>query len=222
MNSNTTNKQSHLSFSNATLTQLRQHFTIQKALPKHEFDAWHAFKYQWKIGEQEKLEALIKKHKLYLRSYTEASLQIKFLSQIYSLVDFMQPSFQDFYHTYLKAEFPHIILSGYPDMMVATGDLLPEVPYFFLQEFKPSKPDKDPEYQVLAAMIAALQLNQTNELWGGYITSAIWNFMIVQKTGDKQYTYYVGDSLDSLSVTDLQQIFVMLQAVKEKSSRNNN
>lgn len=213
-----TTKKTQITFSNAKLEDLRQHFTIHKVLPKNEFKQWAAFDYVWQVNEKEKLHRLIQQHQLYLKSYTEASLQIKFLGIIYHLVNFTQTTFQDFYHAYFKAEFKELILAGYPDMMVAKGDLFPELPYFFIQEFKPSKPDKEPEYQVLAAMIAALQLNQTNELWGGYITGAIWNFMIVRKIGEQQYEYTVSKSLDSLDEEDLQQIFVMLQAVKAKAA----
>jgi len=51
------------------------------------------------------------------------------------------------------------------------GFTTPETPYFFMQEFKKSKGDKqDPEGQMLAARIAAQHLNQNGKtLYGSYV-----------------------------------------------------
>ena len=149
-----------------------------------------------------------------MRRYSEQSLVVKFIGQILNKVDFVTKHYSDWYHEYFKAEFDHIILSGDPDYMVAKGIQIPELPFFFLQEFKPTKPDKDPEDQLLAEMIAAIELNEGEILKGGYITGQIWNFVIVEKVAKHQYQYAVSQGLDALDIKDLTAIYTYLQALK--------
>ncbi|TAG40164.1 MAG: hypothetical protein EAZ31_08635, partial [Cytophagia bacterium] len=89
-------------------------------------------------------------------------------------------------------------------------------PYFFIQEFKPSIPDKDPEVQLLAEMLVTIEKNKTNILRGGYIIGQIWKFVILEKIGENQYQYFVSKIFDSLDLEDLTQIYIILQAVKHK------
>ncbi len=103
---------------------------------------------------------------------------------------------------------------GKPDLIVATGIEEPEKPFFFLQEYKKSlNPSGNPEYQVIAAMITAMTLNNAKIIRGSYVIGRIWYFVILEKD-EENYKYYVSESFDALKINDLKQIFINLKAIK--------
>ncbi len=210
----------HLSFSNATFSSLKEYFSIVPKMDFSKFDEW--FKFNYPISEEEKhyFQQLIQRHFLFLRSYSEENLKMRFLAPIFLKVDFMEKGkIKDWYEAYFSAEFDHVVLSGFADFAIAKGEKLPETPYFFIQEFKPTKPDKDPEDQLLAQMIAALQLNEKKVLWGGYIIGQFWFFVKLEKVAKNSYQYFVSKSFDSLDEQDLLQIYSNLQAIKHTQGK---
>jgi hypothetical protein len=66
------------------------------------------------------------------------------------------------------------------DCIVATPTQFakPKKPYFFLQKYKKSRGDsKDPECQMLLAMLIAQELNQDNKpIFGSYVVGNRWTF----------------------------------------------
>lgn len=204
-----------ISFSNATFVKLKKYFSIVPKMDFSKFDEWFKFDYPISDEESTYFQKLIQKHFLFLRSYSEENLKMRFLAPIFLKVDFMEGGkVKDWYEAYFSAEFDHVILSGFADFAVAKGEKSLEVPYFFIQEFKPTKPDKDPEDQLLAEMIAALQINDKNVLWGGYIIGQLWFFVKLEKIAKHSYQYFVSKSFDSLDLQDLLQIYTNLQAIK--------
>jgi hypothetical protein len=111
-------------------------------------------------------------------------------------------------------------IEGFVDIMIATGTKSPRRPYFFIQEFKPSIPDRDPEVQLLAEMLVTIEKNKTTIMRGGYIIGQLWKFVIVEKIAENNFEYFVSKSFDSLDLPDLKQIYVILQAVKHKYCRD--
>jgi hypothetical protein len=100
--------------------------------------------------------------------------------------------------------------------MVATGIDQAKKPYFFIQEFKPSLPDRNPEVQLLAELLIAMEKNKTTIMRGGYIIGQFWKFIILEKIGENQFEYFVSPAFDALKLPDLTQIYVILQAVKHR------
>lgn len=49
---------------------------------------------------------------------------------------------------------------------------------------------------------------------GAYIIAQQWRFVILKKTGENTYEYYVSLIFDSANIEDLQRIYSNLQAVK--------
>ena len=97
------------------------------------------------------------------------------------------------------------------DFMVAGGKYTPTKPYFFIQEYKQQKnPSGDPLAQVLAEMLVAQKVNQTQTIYGCYIIGKYWNFVSMQ---NRQYT--VLPSLDSTVKDDLENIILHLKSVKQ-------
>jgi hypothetical protein len=92
------------------------------------------------------------------------------------------------------------------------GLALPQKPYFFMQEFKKSKGDKqDPEGQMLAAMIAAQHLNKNGKtMYGSYVVGRDWFFSVLQ---DKQYAK--SKSYQLTEPQELRQVILTLRKLKQ-------
>ncbi len=145
-------------FSTIKYSDLEDIVNITPKLNNSKFDDW--FQYHYAISENEItfLDNLLKKHYLHLSSYFEDTLKIKFIGPILNQVDFTAEYIQDWYHASLGGEVNGVEIKGFADYMVATGTREPHKPYFFIQEFKPSIPDKDPEIQLLAELLEEVKL----------------------------------------------------------------
>ena len=180
------------------------------------FDEWFNFSIDITESDISFFDTLIKKNRLLLSSYSEEKLKMKFISSILNKVDFATDTVQDWYDATLSGILNHAEFKGFVDIMVASGTETPQKPYFFIQEFKPSVPDKDPRIQLLAELLVAIEKNNTDITRGGYIIGQHWYFMILAKIAENKFEYFVSKSFDSLDLEDLKQIYIILQAVKHK------
>jgi len=210
------NNKSILSFSNATLKRLKTYFDVEVKLDDKVFEKWFNFEYNISEADKHILDELIHKHRLKLSLYQEEKLKAKFIIPILNLVNFYTDKLDDWYEAEMYYEFDHVILRGLTDFLVAKGTDIPETPFFFLQEFKYTYPDKDPKYQLLAEMIAALEQNPADEIKGCFVVGSQWFFTLLHKRGDK-YFYYISQPFEALIHEKLYRIFVNLQAVKAEA-----
>ncbi|OQX98571.1 MAG: hypothetical protein B6I24_05130 [Bacteroidetes bacterium 4572_128] len=204
-----------ITFRFASIENLKEVINIKAIIKDEKFDKW--FNYNYKISDKEKniLENLIKKNRLNLSLYSEQKLAIKFIAPILNEVDFNFKDIKDWYGEEINCKLNGFLLKGKPDLMIATGISFPKKPYFFLQEYKRSiNPKGNPEYQVLAGMLVAMQLNKKNKIYGGFVIGRIWQFIILEKLENGNYEYFVSYAFDSLKFQDLKQIYINLQAVK--------
>jgi hypothetical protein len=84
-----------------------------------------------------------------------------------------------FYERVMSGTVKNAPLSVICDCLVATPRInAPDIPYFFLQEFKKSKGEKkDPEAQMLIAMLIAQEKNKDEKpIYGGYLIGTGWHF----------------------------------------------
>ena len=203
-------------FSSIKYTEIERLVKIKGKINDAKFDDW--FDFFVDITENDTLffDTLINKNRLLLPSYSEEKLKMKFISSILNKVDFATDTVQDFYDGTLSGMVNGVELKGFADFMVASGTQEPNKPYFFIQEFKPSIPDRNPEVQLLAEMLVTIEKNQTNIMRGGYIIGRNWSFMILEKIAENQFEYAVSKQFDSLDLEDLKKIYIILQAVKHK------
>ena len=204
-----------LTFRNATLSKLKKIVNIKHIFKKGKFDSWFTYKYVLSDEENVFLEDLITNNRLSLARYNETKLTAKFIAPILNKVNFDSEEFTDWYGCKINCKLNDHSLSGEPDYIVATGIDVPEKPFFFLQEYKRAiNPTGNPQDQVLAAMLAAMTLNNTNTIRGGYIIGRLWNFITLEKLENGNYEYFVSNGFDCLKFIDLKQIYINLQAVK--------
>ncbi|OQX98140.1 MAG: hypothetical protein B6I24_06310 [Bacteroidetes bacterium 4572_128] len=208
-------KKKTITFRYANLSDLKKVVNIKQIDNNEKFKEWFSYKYKLSDDENNFLLSLIKKHRLSIVNYNETKLVVKFIGQILNKIDFDTEYFTDWYGHKMTCKLNGYTFNGEPDFAVATGIEVPETPYFFLQEYKKSvNPSGNPEYQVLAAMLAAIEKNKTNTIKGGYIIGAYWKFMILEKLENGNYEYFVSDGFEALNFEHLKKIYIYLQAVK--------
>ncbi|MEM0995005.1 MAG: hypothetical protein AAGI49_18390 [Bacteroidota bacterium] len=202
------------SFSTIKLKELERYFQIDIQYSEKAFEEWFGFENT--VAEEEKnfLNDLIQKHRLKLPTYGRKKLKAKFIIPILNKVDFFFGAIDDWYEVNIEHEFEHVILNGKADYVIAEGTRTPKKPYFFLQEFKPDNPDRDPEVQLIAQMITALAENEQDRIKGGFITEQQWRVAILEKKAHHTYQYYGSPVLAALVPEQLYQIYTNLKAVK--------
>ena len=164
------------------------------------------------------LDKLIKKEKRYIRYYNEEDLKINFIAPILNLVDFktIDENIRAFYEERLTYKNEKFIFSGLVDFMVSKGFKRPNKPYFFIQEFKKRIKSTDPEPQLLAEMISAVELNKTQTMRGAFIIGEDWYFVILEKLGKDKYQYFISEVFNSTKIEDLKKIYKNLRFVKNE------
>ncbi len=203
-------------FSTIKYSNLEEIVNLKIVDKNPKFDDWFKTPYKIKASETVFLKNLIQKHKNRMAFYMEEDLKAKYIIPILNRVDFMVAPVSDWYDGTLSGMVNGVEIKGFADFMVATGIDQAKKPYFFIQEFKPSVPDRNPEVQLLAELLIAVEKNKTNIMRGGYIIGRNWSFVILEKIGENQFEYAVSKQFDSLDLPDLKEIYVILQAVKHK------
>ena len=182
------------------------------------FDEWLNCDIKMKKRDIVFLEKLLIKNQNLIKHYNEEDLKIHFLTPIFHKVDFQsyKNGFRDFYNEVLTYETDKFIFTGNTDFVVSKGFKYAKKPYFFIQEFKKTKETSDPEPQLLAELISAVELNNWNEIKGAYIVGSAWNFVILKKIGKDKYQYFISKAFDSTKIDDLKGIYKNLQFVKNE------
>jgi hypothetical protein len=148
-------------------------------------------------------------------AWNEEELKMYFISPLIRIANINQKGLiGTFFERKIKGIVNGISISVTCDCIVATPKLSgnPNIPYFFLQEFKRSKGDShDPEGQMLAAMILSQQLNQDKKpLYGCWLQGKNWNFTVLN--GQE---YCVSHQFDATNQDELLQIVYILRKLKE-------
>ncbi len=147
--------------------------------------------------------------------WNEEELKIQFVGMIFRAADVaVRDKIKVFYERPLSATVKGYDLSVVSDCLIATPLPFntPDVPYFFLQEFKKKRGEKkDPEAQMLVAMLIAQQLNpEPKTLYGGYLIGHNWHFATLK---DNHYT--ISRQFDATDKDDLLKIIFVLRKLKD-------
>jgi hypothetical protein len=204
------------SYSKIRLKDLDELFNIEEKLSNGEFSEWLDNNIVIEENDIIILEKLIDKNRRLIHKYSEEDLKIHFLSPLFLLVDFksIDNGFRDFYNEKITYKSDKFIFNGEVDFVLSLGLLKSKTPYFFIQEFKKGVEFSDPLPQLLAEMIAGLELTKVDEFKGAYIIGAIWNFVLLQKLDKDKYQYFVSENFDSSKIGDLIEIYKNLSYIK--------
>lgn len=150
-----------------------------------------------------------------VEGWNEEELKIKALSLIFYIAKMEDaPRVKMFFERPIHAIVDNFSIDVKVDCMLATpwGQATPKHPYFFLQEFKQEKKRSlDPEAQMLAAMVAAQEINKDgNPLYGGYIIGRNWFFGVLEGR-----TYTISNAFNATEEPELRRIIFILRRLKE-------
>jgi hypothetical protein len=149
--------------------------------------------------------------------WNEEELKMEFVSSLFQAAKINTPQLiKTFYGRTLSGkiwdtdEEPLTVIC---DCMIASPNKggKPNNPYFFFQEFKKTKGDKnDPEAQMLVAMLLAQRMNNDQKpIYGAWLQGRIWNFTILN---EKECC--TGRAFDATDEVQLHQIVYILQKLK--------
>jgi hypothetical protein len=207
------------SFEKWTTEEVEMTFGIKNTETAEEMTIWENFRTTFTDTIHERAEALRKKLYKMADFWGEEDMKVFFLLPIIELVDFYK---YDYYRTFMEATIEAELIDvqqqkhqirGRVEMIVAKGKQKPQIPYFFLNEYKPqTKAQADPKGQLLSAMLVAQAKNNGKNLpiYGLYSIGQLWFFVVL--IGKK---YVVSGAYDATKPADLTNILHRLQYVKE-------
>jgi hypothetical protein len=205
-------------FGKITLKELRTLFDLERIYDHQVFNHWLNCDLVLTDEEIQFLTTLLEREIELIKVYNEEDLKIHFIAPILNKIDYksFKHKIRDFYEETLVYETQQFILSGITDFVVATGLEYPEKPYFFIQEFKKGLQYSNPEPQLLAELIAAVELNDIQSIKGAYIIGGNWSFVILSKLDQHKYQYSISKNYDSTDLDKLISIYKSLRFVKQE------
>jgi hypothetical protein len=210
------------SFSKIKFKDIENLVEIEEKLHKNRFDFW--FNSEIKISQNTKifLQKLIDENSSLIDKYDEEDLKLYFLAPIFHHINFksFEKEFRAFYNEKINYKTDKFILNGEVDFVLSLGLLKSKKPYFFIQEFKKGIEFSDPRPQLIAELIAGLEISKFEEIKGAFIIGSIWNFVILEKLGENKYQYFVSENFDSSKIGDLKAIYKNLLFIKNEIINN--
>jgi hypothetical protein len=151
---------------------------------------------------------------VYGEYWNEEELKMNFLAHIFYVAQLREYKKIDiFYERPLSWEYNGKTERVMCDCLLAKpfGVYAPQIPYFFLQEFKKQKQNEDAEGQMLLAMLIAQERNANGKpTYGCYLQGKNWVFTTLH---DKNYC--VSQQFDATQQDDLYQIIYILRHLKQ-------
>ena len=190
-------------------------FDLQIGTNCFHLQEWLAATYELSDYEQQQLDDLYNEIGDLVDYMNEEELKIRFVGSLFRIakVD-VKGKLRLFYERPLSAKLRDYFLSVICDCMVATpkGYNTPQNPYFFLQEFKKKRGEKnDPEGQMLTAMLIAQHINNDEKpIYGGYLFGSSWRFTTLLGT-----EYCQSKNFDTTRKEDILHIIFLLKKLKE-------
>ncbi len=161
--------------------------------------------------QRSSIENLQKNAFLFVDTWNEDEIKFHFIAPFVQLIDFITENFKSFTQRTLSANINGTEVGGRVDFMVAKGKSHPKHPFFFFNEYKPSKRgNNDPLGQLLIEMVTAQFTNADNlPIYGAYTEGRFWYFVILN---DKEYA--ISRAFDATEA-DIFKIFSILWKIKE-------
>lgn len=207
-----------MNFSSINYTELRDAVGLEEQVDDSLFDAWIDDGDVPTKEDESVFKFIAERYRAPVDSFTEEEVKTQIIVPLVHRVDFWRGDFKDWYERPLKAVVNGLELSGKVDYVVAKGDKEPELPWFFIQEFKPEFTDKNPETQLLAELIAATEINGSEEIKGAFVVGSILRLMIL-KRGKTNSVYFVSRPLDLVDKEGLSMVYRALTQVRNDLPR---
>ncbi len=207
------------SFSKIKFSDLKKFVKIeQNFIDETIFNEWFSYEKNISTDEVVFLKQLIEKNRKFINLYHEEDLKINFIAPLISKIDYflISQNIRNYYNEKLTYKTEKFILNGETDFVISKGLVGSERPYFFIQEFKKGFENSNPEPQLLAELISAVELNNELSMKGAYIIGERWNFVILEKLGKDKYRYFVSKTFNSVNIEDLKDIYKNMLYIKNE------
>ena len=189
-------------------------FNIVKQKECTHLKAWTSATYEFNNSEQQIMDSVHADISETIEAMNEEEIKARMIGLLFYVAHIDIPEkLRVFYERPISAIIGEYSLNVITDCLVAVPKFnLPSRPYFFLQEFKKAKGEKkDPEAQMLTAMIIAQQLNQNDKpVYGSYLIGSNWRFATLIGTD-----YCISRKFDAENKSDLMQIAFILRKIKD-------
>ncbi len=205
-----------LTFGNISPLELFEHFSIEEREDNNIIDISNI---DISIDSEILLNNLISENKKDFIVYSEEEIKMLFISPILYDISLRGNGIREWFERELSFEFDDIIISGKTDFMLASGTIIPEEPFFFIQEYKKSIPNGHPKWQLLSELLVGINKNGNKPILGSYNIGQYWHFLKLIRE-DEKYILFTSESYDSLKIDDLKIIYKNLQAVKSLYCKN--
>ena len=204
--------------------EVQNTFGISQNDHLHHLKKWLDFEAIITESEQNRIEPLQERLKYYVDYWLEEDTKAFFIFPIIDIIDFYV---RKKYRPFTEATFEAQVLTsdnekmnirGRAEFLVATGEQDPQVPFFFLNEYKPQlKAQSDPKGQLLIAMFVAQQKNNPINIpiYGLYTIGRLWFFVVMQ-----QREYAITRAFDATETDEIIRIVTMLKFVKQEIEKN--
>ncbi len=209
--------QKRLSFD---LAMIAEAFELERSEECIYLKEWFGSSFELNDFEQHLVDKIHKEISVSSNYLNEEELKIRLIAPLFEIADidtdnkirvFYERSLSEIRKTSTNEEYK---LSVICDCMIASSTIFktPQKPYFFLQEFKKAKGEKnDPEAQMLVAMLAAQQSNQDNNvIYGGFLIGSSWQFATLQEN-----QYCTSRIYQATDKDDLLQIIYAMRNLKD-------
>lgn len=190
-------------------------FSLNVASDCSHLSEWLSATFQLNETEKSNFDYLYHQVKIDGKYWNEEELKIRFIGGLFAIAQIdVEDKIKVFYERPLSATILNLNLAVITDCLVATPLKFntPKKPYFFLQEYKKGRGEaKDPEAQMLLAMLIAQEKNQDNlPLYGSYVIGSTCYFATLI---DKNYCS--SRLYDAADEKDLLQIIFILRKLKD-------
>ncbi len=175
---------------------------------------WENAHFEWNDFQTTLFHNLLVKSQKYGNYWNEEELKVQFIGPLFLIADIeIENKIKIFFERPMSAMIGQHYLKVIADCLVGTPMQFnkPKKPYFFLQEYKKGRgDDKDPEAQMLTAMLIAQYQNQDNlPVFGSYVIGNNWRFTTLYQN---QYCY--SREYNAEVERDLRQIVAMIRKLK--------
>jgi len=201
-------------FKNTGLIQLEKRFQLKQVKELPALSEWLNCEMEISDFHKQSLDALKEILNYKVDDWNEQELSMHFIGPIFSLLSIFSDRYNSFSGRDLTGIVGDVEFSGKPDEMIASGEREPEIPYFFLQEYKQeSDPNGDPRAQVLAAMLVAQTKNEDGlPIYGGYVKGRNWFFLALE---GKKYAKSNAYNATKDEIFDIYKILKKLKTIIE-------
>ena len=205
-------------FSKIRDKELKKLFDIEIKANPSVFKSWFEYQYNFKEETLHFFKQLIDDNREFINKYSEEDLKVKFIVPLLNHIRILslEDEFREFYELSITYQTDDFKIYGTTDYVISKGLFDSKKPYFFIQEFKKDEHYGNPEPQLLAELIAGVELNKERMMRGAYIVGSIWRFVILEKLGERQYQYFVSRDFNATRLDDIQDIYKNILFVKEE------